>query len=150
MIPECKKLKNVTFAGCEVDNAVVWALARHCPDLEGLNISGSTQVTDEGIIPLVYACRKLGYLGLAGCIGVGDHGVYSIAMKCPVMVRIATPPDISDVSAIPLVQIPTLESISFDTNTKITDATLDTIIQRARRSDWYVCICVSLINISYI
>ncbi|GFQ01639.1 F-box protein skp2a [Phtheirospermum japonicum] len=66
----------------------LYALARGCPDLVKLNISGCTAFSDTalgyltGVKSLAYGCPDLRALDLCGCLLITDESVVALANNC--------------------------------------------------------------------
>ena len=63
------------------------AIAKTCPFLEYLMLSGCSKVTDGGIIPLAQACPKLFQINLSST-AVTEDGLHAISQHCPQLVSI--------------------------------------------------------------
>ncbi len=70
-----------------VDDNVLAALGRHCPNLSRLQLVGCHTITDKGLSAegLFHSCTNLRRLNLRGCKEIGDSGILSIARRCPNM-----------------------------------------------------------------
>lgn len=86
-----------------VTDVGISAIAGGCPDLEILNTSYCTSITDKALISLS-KCSKLKTLEIRGCILVTSIGLAAIAMNCRQLTRLDIKKcyDIDDSGMIPL------------------------------------------------
>ena len=59
----------------------MFALATSCPQLQVMDISGASHVSDDGVCAVVQSCLEITGLGLCGD-GVTDVSMHAIAKHC--------------------------------------------------------------------
>jgi Leucine Rich repeat len=58
-------LKRIALPGCwKVDDTILGTIARHCPNLEVLDLRACELITDKGLIAIAEGCPKLKYLNV--------------------------------------------------------------------------------------
>ncbi|KAH9106835.1 hypothetical protein LEN26_014446 [Aphanomyces euteiches] len=65
-------------------------IAKACPDLQDLSISGCSRVGDDGITAIAQNCRQLQRLDISMCIRVTDRGLHAIALHPPTLTSLTT------------------------------------------------------------
>eukprot|EP00978_Attheya_sp_CCMP212_P009339 scaffold22063_cov35-Attheya_sp.AAC.2 len=70
-------VKNVHVGGCTraVTDAMLHEIARSCPKLARLLLSGCSQVSDRGVLAIAEKCHRLQVLSLNRCTKVTEHGI---------------------------------------------------------------------------
>ena len=69
--------------GCpKMKNKAAFAIGRHCPNLESLNLGRCPDIKDAGVIAIAEGCPKLQTVNLAGCKTISERAVCSIADNC--------------------------------------------------------------------
>ncbi|KAK4235636.1 hypothetical protein C8A03DRAFT_36510 [Achaetomium macrosporum] len=67
----------------QISEASIYAIAEHCPRLQGLNVSGCHRISNESFIQLARNCRYIKRLKLNNCIQLNDEAVLAFAENCP-------------------------------------------------------------------
>eukprot|EP00899_Mesostigma_viride_P009017 jgi/Mesvir1/18116/Mv09413-RA.1 len=70
----CPRLKKLDVAGWGMEDCALRAL-EGCRELEYLDISGSTDISDDGLLNFLESASHLQTLNLSGCIGITDASV---------------------------------------------------------------------------
>ncbi|KAG6957188.1 hypothetical protein JG687_00010145 [Phytophthora cactorum] len=70
-----RALRAIDLTQSSITDATLFALAKHCPQLEEVKLSCCSEITDVGIEALVRSCRCLRTLDLNNCALVTDRGV---------------------------------------------------------------------------
>ncbi|KAJ1419272.1 Leucine-rich repeat [Sesbania bispinosa] len=100
----CSKLKELDlYRSTGVTDLGISAIASGCPDLEMMNTSYCTSITDRALFSLS-KCANLKTLEIRGCLLVTSIGLASIAMNCKQLVRLDIKKcyNIDDTGMIPL------------------------------------------------
>ena len=63
-------------------NKAAFAIGRHCPNLESLNLGRCPDIKDAGVMAIAEGCPKLQTVNLAGCKTISERAVCSIADNC--------------------------------------------------------------------
>jgi hypothetical protein len=81
----CPRLQQLRLTECDraVDDALLLAVARGCPDLRVLNVDMCTQVTDAGVNAIATACHNLEFLAIAGCVMTTNAAITQLLAHCP-------------------------------------------------------------------
>ncbi|KAF1790529.1 Leucine-rich repeat domain, L domain-like [Phytophthora cactorum] len=74
-----RALRAIDLTQSNITDATLFALAKHCPQLEEVKLSCCSEITDVGIEALVRSCRCLRTLDLNNCALVTDRGVAGLA-----------------------------------------------------------------------
>ena len=75
--------------GSDITNASVIALAKHCPGLTQINLTGCIHITDTSVIALAEDCPELTWISLDGCIHITGTSLIALAEDCPGLVWIS-------------------------------------------------------------
>ncbi|KAF8076571.1 hypothetical protein FPV67DRAFT_1559009 [Lyophyllum atratum] len=85
----CDRLERLTLINC--DNITEHTLARVLPcfpNLVAVDLTGVVNTTNEAVIGLAYAAKRLQGINLAGCDNVSDEGIMAFAKNCPMLRRV--------------------------------------------------------------
>ncbi|DAZ96575.1 TPA: hypothetical protein N0F65_011799 [Lagenidium giganteum] len=77
------KLQRVAIESKQVTNTALLQL-RHCVNLHSLELH-CIKLTDDTLVALSRACKRLQRINLAGCSRIGDSGVMAIAMHATLL-----------------------------------------------------------------
>jgi len=81
----CNKLRVILLAGCKsLTSKSLEALSRNCPNIEMLNVSGSS-VDDQGVRAIVTRCGGIFSLTLSSCKAITDDALEDIATHTRVL-----------------------------------------------------------------
>lgn len=76
-------LKRLDLADCEnVSDVGLWAIARHCVEIEELILAGCLQITNIGLRSISLRCSEIRLLDLSNCPNLDDLGLSTIAGGC--------------------------------------------------------------------
>ena len=81
-------LKNVNLTGCAVNDAAIVDIARHCSDLEHLNLTQCTSISDHSIVEIASSCPKLQTLHIHECQHLTGAAIDAIAKNCVHLCRL--------------------------------------------------------------
>lgn len=73
-----KELRALDLTHCKITDASLFAMARHCRQLEELKLSSCNKISDVGVEMLVSSCVNLRELDLNNCGFVTDRGVSAV------------------------------------------------------------------------
>lgn len=78
--PLCKALRSLTIRNCPgFGNASLAMLGQLCPQLQNIDLSGISGVTDEGLLLLVESCEaSLAKVNFSGCVNLTDKSISAI------------------------------------------------------------------------
>lgn len=83
MIKQCKTIEGVDLSGCDdITDESVKSIAQNCKGLFSLFLKGSPNLTDDSIGQIAQNCSQLGVLCLQDCAYVTDHSLKQIAQNC--------------------------------------------------------------------
>ena len=81
----CNKVKVLDLSFCELKNNSFENVSSNLSDLQQLNLSGCTTLTDEDLSCLVKSCIKLSHLSLLMCGNISDAGNQHIFCHCIIL-----------------------------------------------------------------
>ncbi|KAK3308364.1 uncharacterized protein B0T15DRAFT_106438 [Chaetomium strumarium] len=67
----------------QISETSIYAIAKHCPRLQGLNVSGCRRISNESLIQLARNCRQIKRLKFNNCTQITDEAVLAFAENCP-------------------------------------------------------------------
>jgi hypothetical protein len=73
----CRLLRSIDFAGYCIDDTGLRIIAASLDQLENLDLTGCTSVTDRGLSQVAHCCTKLKQLKLGGCYKIGESGIWA-------------------------------------------------------------------------
>ncbi|KAF8035868.1 hypothetical protein BT93_C1788 [Corymbia citriodora subsp. variegata] len=81
MLSSCKSLRSLSIRHCPgFGDVSLVMLAKLCPNLQHVDLSGLQAITDAGFIPLLENCDGgLGKINISGCTNLTDKAVSAIA-----------------------------------------------------------------------
>ncbi|XP_042059951.1 EIN3-binding F-box protein 1-like [Salvia splendens] len=81
LAPHCDSLRSLTIRNCPgFDDSGLCLLAKICPKLTHVDLSGLESITDAGIVPLVQSSKAgLVKVNLSKCINLSDNAVSAIS-----------------------------------------------------------------------
>jgi F-box and leucine-rich repeat protein GRR1 len=82
VLPLCLYLETLVLSGVPDISDRTMALASKAANLEGLDVTGCTQITDDGVLELMKQPPPMKRLYLNGVTGVTDTAISAIAKKC--------------------------------------------------------------------
>ena len=80
ILDSCNKVKVLDLSFCELQNTSFENVSSNLLDLQQLNLSGCTSLTDEDLDCLVKSCIQLRHLSLLMCGSISDAGNQHILM----------------------------------------------------------------------
>lgn len=75
-----RSLRSIDLTHCRITDATLFALAKHCRNLEEVKLSSCSEITDVGVERLLRSCIYLRELDLNNCPLVMDRGVSAVGM----------------------------------------------------------------------
>ena len=75
-------LEKLCLKSCALTNIGVYNIAIKCKLLVSINISGHTQIQDDGIITLSQHCPKLNEIIICDCLQLTDRSIEAICISC--------------------------------------------------------------------
>lgn len=72
----------------KVTNKTAIAIAKHCPGLHTLNMSGCRLLTDTGILALATGCPLLQSLNVSGCDKITSKSLLILLQKCSKLTKL--------------------------------------------------------------
>jgi len=84
-------LRTLSLAGCSggATTLSVLQLARGCPNLVSIDLTGIAGLQDAAVWQLSRGCRWLRDLSLAWCVQVSDQSVAQVALNCPLLAQLS-------------------------------------------------------------
>ena len=80
----CPNLQSLNVRGCkQLTDAAVRAVAEHCPNLQSLNVGACEQLTDDAVQAVAEHCHNLQSLQVYGCKQLTGLAVRAVAKHCP-------------------------------------------------------------------
>lgn len=78
----CKSLLSLSIRNCPgFGNASLTLLSKLCPQLQHVELSGLSGITESGLLPLLKNCEAgLAKVNLSGCVNVNDKVISSLTM----------------------------------------------------------------------
>jgi len=70
-------------ANRSISEKELMAIAKHCPDLEQLDLLGNSSVTLAGVQRVLGCCRNMVFLDLSFCGKITDEHIYHLSMQYP-------------------------------------------------------------------
>ncbi|XP_072984245.1 EIN3-binding F-box protein 1-like [Typha latifolia] len=75
-LPSCISLRSLTIRECPgFTSASLAVVAKICPQLENIDLSGLTGVTDQGLLPLIESSQGLVKVNLSDCVNLTDTSI---------------------------------------------------------------------------
>lgn len=85
----CDRLERLTLINCDsITDSVLSRVLPCFPNLVAVDLTGVINTTDEAIVGLAYAAKRLQGINLAGCSKVSDKGILAFAENCPMLRRV--------------------------------------------------------------
>lgn len=79
----CSELRDLRLRGSSVEDGALMAIAQGCPNVTHLDLTGSSNITDDGIVSLADGLGlSLTKLLLRKCGQIGNVGVQALADRC--------------------------------------------------------------------
>lgn len=75
-----RSLRSIDLTHCKITDATLFALAKHCRQLEEVKLSSCSEITDAGVEMLLRSCARLRELDLNNCPLVMDRGVSAVGV----------------------------------------------------------------------
>lgn len=89
ILAQCERLERLTLVNCElITGETLSRVLPHFPNLVAIDLSGVTNVSNEAIVGLATAAKRLQGINLAGCKNVSDEGILALANNCPLLRRV--------------------------------------------------------------
>lgn len=129
-----RSLRSIDLTHCKITDATLFALAKHCRNLEEVKLSSCSEITDVGVERLLSSCIYLRELDLNNCPLVMDRGVSAAGMHGKRLRRLNLSwcMNITDKCIVDLARgCEQLQEVLFVWCTQLTDAALDAFIGEA-------------------
>ncbi|GAB9466195.1 hypothetical protein Gpo141_00003575 [Globisporangium polare] len=129
-----RSLRSIDLTHCKITDATLFALAKHCHNLEEVKLSSCSEITDVGVERLLSSCIYLRELDLNNCPLVMDRGVSAAGMHGKRLRRLNLSwcMNITDKCIVDLARgCEQLQEVLLVWCTQLTDAALDAFIGEA-------------------
>ncbi|KAG5652418.1 hypothetical protein H0H81_005066 [Sphagnurus paluster] len=85
----CDRLERLTLINCEnITESTLTRILPCFPNLVAVDLTGVLVTTNEAVIGLALAAKRLQGINLAGCSNVSDEGIMAFAKNCPMLRRV--------------------------------------------------------------
>merc|ERR1712086_144750 len=85
----CPALTDISVDNCKyLTNSAIIALAEHCPTLISVDVSNCKNLTDAAIIALAEHCLVLTRISVISCTNLTDAAIIGLAERCPALTNV--------------------------------------------------------------